>query len=61
MEKIDLDLKLGIGFCITWLILPNYKEIKSVKANFKLTMQATLKLGKAVIVKGTVIQLKKHW
>ena len=60
MEKIDLDLKLGIGFCITLLILPNYKEIKSVKANFKLTTQATLKLGKTVIVKGTVIQLKKH-
>ena len=26
-KKIDLCLNLGIGFCITWLVLPNYKEI----------------------------------
>ena len=27
LEIIDLCLNLGIGFCITWLVLPNYKEI----------------------------------
>ena len=27
LETIDLCLNLGIGFCITWLVLPNYKEI----------------------------------
>ena len=27
LEIIDLCLDLGIGFCITWLVLLNYKEI----------------------------------
>ena len=27
LEIIDLCLNLGIGFCITRLVLPNYKEI----------------------------------
>ena len=27
LEIIDLCLHLGIGFCIAWLVLPNYKEI----------------------------------
>ena len=27
LGKIDLCLNLGIGFCTTWLVLPNYKEI----------------------------------
>ena len=27
LEIIDLFLNLGIGFCTTWLVLPNYKEI----------------------------------
>ena len=27
LEIIDLCLNLGIGFCITWLVLSNYKEI----------------------------------
>ena len=25
--NIELCLNLGIGFCIAWLVLPNYKEI----------------------------------
>ena len=31
LEIIDLCLNLGIGFRITWLILPNYKEISPWK------------------------------
>ena len=27
LEIIDLCLNLGIVLCITWLVLPNYKEI----------------------------------
>ena len=27
LEIIDVDLNLGIGFCITWLALPNYRNI----------------------------------
>ena len=27
LEIIDLCLNLGIEFCITWLVLPSYKEI----------------------------------
>ena len=26
LEIIDLSLNLGIGFCITLLVLPNYKK-----------------------------------
>ena len=37
LKIIEVYLNLGIGFCITWLILPNYK-----KTNFKLTTWATL-------------------
>ena len=31
LEIIDLCLNLGIGFCITWLVLPNFKEISPWK------------------------------
>ena len=34
LEKIDLRLNLGIGFCITWLVLPIYEEKKSVCKNY---------------------------
>ena len=27
LEIIDLCLNLSIGFCIIWLVLPNYKKI----------------------------------
>ena len=27
LEIIDPCPTVGIGFCITWLVLPNYKEI----------------------------------
>ena len=27
LEIIEICLNLGIGFCITWLVLPNYKNI----------------------------------
>ena len=27
LEIIKVCLNLGIGFCITWLVLPNYKKI----------------------------------
>ena len=27
LETIDLCFNLGIRCCITWLVLPNYKEI----------------------------------
>ena len=27
LEIIQLCLNLGIGFCITWLVLPNFKEV----------------------------------
>ena len=27
LEIIEVYLNLGIGFCITWLVLPNYKNI----------------------------------
>ena len=30
-EIIDLCLNLGIRFCVTWLVLSNYKEISSWK------------------------------
>ena len=26
-EIIELCLNLGIEFCITWLVLPNYKKV----------------------------------
>ena len=26
-EMTDYYLNLGIGFCITWLVLPNYREV----------------------------------
>ena len=26
-EIIELCLNLGVGFCITWLVLSNYKKI----------------------------------
>ena len=29
LEIIDLCHNLGIGFCITWLVLPNCKEINA--------------------------------
>ena len=29
LEITDLCLNLGIGICITWLVLPNYKEIST--------------------------------
>ena len=31
LEIIDLCLNLGYRVCITWFILPNYKEISSQK------------------------------
>ena len=40
LEIIKVCFNLGIGFCITWLELRNYKL--SVKTNFKLTSRATL-------------------
>ena len=27
-----IGLNVGIGFCITWLLLPNYKEISPWKS-----------------------------
>ena len=27
LKIIDLCFNLGIGFCITWLVLTNYKDI----------------------------------
>ena len=27
LEIIEVCLNLGIGYCITWLVLPNYKTI----------------------------------
>ena len=27
LEIIEVCLNLGIEFCITWLVLPNYKKI----------------------------------
>ena len=27
LEIIELCFNLGIGFCMTWLVLPNYKKI----------------------------------
>ena len=29
LEIIDVYLNLGIGFCITWLALPNYRNISA--------------------------------
>ena len=26
LEIVEVCLNLGIGFCITWLVLPNYKK-----------------------------------
>ena len=31
LEMIDLCLNLDVGFCITWLVLPNCKEISRQK------------------------------
>ena len=31
LEIIEVCLNLGIGFCITWLVLPNYKKISPGK------------------------------
>ena len=41
-EIVKLCLNLGIEFCITWLVLPNYKKNHSIKSNWNLTTQATL-------------------
>ena len=41
-EIIKLCLNLGIEFCITLLVLPNYKKITSKKVNLNLTTCATL-------------------
>ena len=27
LEIIEVCLNLGIGFCITWLVLPTYKKV----------------------------------
>ena len=27
LEIIEVCLNLGIGFCITWFVLPNYEKI----------------------------------
>ena len=27
LEIIEICLNLGVGFCIAWLVLPNYKQI----------------------------------
>lgn len=35
--------KLGIRFCITWLVLSNYNKDQSVNASFELTTRATWK------------------
>ena len=43
LEMIEVCLNFGIGFCITWLVLPNYKKNYFVKTNFKLTTRATLR------------------
>ena len=37
VEIIEVCINLGIGFCITGLLLPNYST-----TNFKLTTRATL-------------------
>ena len=42
LEIIDLCLNVGIGFCTTWLVLPNREKNKSKNVNFNLTMWATL-------------------
>ena len=31
VEVIDLCLNLGVRFCITWLVLQNYKKISPQK------------------------------
>ena len=41
-DIIEFYANLGIGFCITELVLSNHKKNQSVKANFTLTMRATL-------------------
>ena len=41
-EIIELCLNLGIEFCLTWLVLPNYKKNDSIRANFNLTTRVTL-------------------
>ena len=41
LEIIEVCHNLGIRFCLSWLVLLNYKKI-SLKTNFKLTMRATL-------------------
>ena len=48
LEMIQVCLNVGIGFCITWLLLPNYKKNQSVKTSFELTTRATLKYLKIV-------------
>ena len=41
----EVYLNLGTGFCITWLVLPNYKKT-SPQTNFKLTTRTTLNVTK---------------
>ena len=31
LEIMEVCLNLGIWFCITWFVLPNYKKISSQK------------------------------
>ena len=42
LEIIEVCLELGIRFCITRLVLSNYKNKLPGKNNFKLTTRATL-------------------
>ena len=43
LEILDLCLNLGIGFCINWLVLSNYKEIIARKKQFQINHASHLK------------------
>ena len=42
---------LGIRFCVTLLVLSNFKKNKSIKANFRSTARATLDKNKHTAIK----------
>ena len=46
LEIIEVCLNLGIGFCITWLVLPNYKKIVR-KNQFQINHASHLKSKQA--------------
>ena len=53
-KTIELCLTFCMGFCITLLVLPNYKESQSIKPYFILTTRATLRYLSDISIKSSI-------